>query len=148
MKFFDDTGAVLVNVLRVALFGAAADLALEIISGWNAAGRPNKKALFVADLAWCVLSAVCFFILLLAFADGSLRLRMLTAEEDDGIKPNNVELDPTYQGPEVTPTPTPTPTNVKTGDEAPVKAYVLLMVVSGVLTAALAVRTRRAKAEK
>ena len=74
MRFFDDTGAVLLNMLRTALFGAAADLLLEMINGWKIALRPNKKALFAADLAWCVFSAIGFFMLLLTYADGSLRL--------------------------------------------------------------------------
>ena len=74
MQMFDDTGAVLINMLRLAAFGAAAELALEVINGWNKARRPNKKALFAADLGWSVCAAACFFMLLLAYADGSLRL--------------------------------------------------------------------------
>lgn len=74
MRFFDDTGAVLLNMLRIAAFGAAAELALEMINGWISAVRPNKKALFAADLAWSVCVALSFFMLLLAYADGSLRL--------------------------------------------------------------------------
>lgn len=74
MQMFDATGAVLLNVLRTAAFGAAAGLTLDIVNGWKSALRPKKAALFAADLAWCVSAAVCFFMLLLAFADGSLRL--------------------------------------------------------------------------
>ena len=74
MRFFDDTGAVLLNMLRLAAYGAAAELALEVINGWNSARRPNKKALFAADLAWSVFAAAGFFLLLLAYADGALRL--------------------------------------------------------------------------
>lgn len=74
MRFFEDNGAVLLNILRTVAFGAAADFLLEMINGWRIALRPNKKALFAADLAWCVFSAVGFFMLLLAYADGSLRL--------------------------------------------------------------------------
>ena len=71
---FESTGAVLLNALRLAAFGAASSLLLEAVNGWNAARRPNKKALFVADLAWCIAAAAGFFMLLLAYADGSLRL--------------------------------------------------------------------------
>ncbi|MBO4584065.1 MAG: hypothetical protein J5756_03260 [Clostridia bacterium] len=74
MEFFSDTGEVLMNVLRSALYGAAAGLALEVVNGWNAAVRPNKKALFAADLGWCLCAALGFFMLLLKFADGELRL--------------------------------------------------------------------------
>ena len=74
MQMFDDTGAVLLNMLRLFACGAAASLAFEIVSGWNAARRPGKKTLFAADLAWCVFAAAGFFMLLLAYADGSLRL--------------------------------------------------------------------------
>lgn len=74
MQFFDDTGAVLVNMLRLAVYGAAAEFALEVINGWNSARRPNKKALFAADLGWSIFAAAGFFLLLLAYADGALRL--------------------------------------------------------------------------
>ena len=74
MEFFSDTGAVLLNVLRSAIYGAAAGFALEAVNGWNAAVRPNKKALFAADLGWCLCAAAGFFMLLLKFADGELRL--------------------------------------------------------------------------
>lgn len=74
MRFFDDTGAVLLNMLRLAACGAAAELALEVINGWSSARRPNKKALFAVDLAWSVFAAAGFFLLLLAYADGALRL--------------------------------------------------------------------------
>ena len=74
MQMFDETGAVLLNMLRLAAFGAAAELAFEVINGWNKARRPNKKALFAADVGWCLCAAACFFMLLLAYADGSLRL--------------------------------------------------------------------------
>ncbi len=72
MEFFDDTSAVLLNALRLAAFGAAAGLTFEIINGRNAARRLNKKALFAADLLWCLSVALSFFMLLLAYADGSL----------------------------------------------------------------------------
>ncbi len=74
MRFFEANGAVLLNILRTVLFGAAAELVLEVINGWRIALRPNRKALFAADLAWSLFSAVGFFMLLLAYADGSLRL--------------------------------------------------------------------------
>ena len=74
MRFFEANGAVLLNILRTVLFGAAAELVLEMINGWMIALRPNKKAVFAADLAWCLFSATGFFMLLLAYADGSLRL--------------------------------------------------------------------------
>lgn len=74
MQMFDDTGAVLLNALRLAAFGAAAALALEAINGWNSARRRGRAALFAVDLAWCLLTAAGFFTLLLAYADGSLRL--------------------------------------------------------------------------
>ena len=86
--------------------------------------------------------------------DGSLRLRMLTAEDGEE-KPNEIELNTKYQGPTPTPPPSPSPTpspspmpNVKTGDEAPVGRYMLLMLGSALLTGLLAVHTRREKAKK
>ena len=71
---FDSTGAVLINMLRLAAFGAAASFALEAVNGWNAARRPRRTALFAVDLIWCIITAASFFMLLLAYADGSLRL--------------------------------------------------------------------------
>lgn len=74
MQMFEDVGEVLTNMLRLMLFGGAAGLALEAVSAWNAAVRPNKKLLFAADLGWCLAAAFGFFALLLAYADGALRL--------------------------------------------------------------------------
>ncbi|MBQ9593266.1 MAG: hypothetical protein IJR36_05265, partial [Lachnospiraceae bacterium] len=37
-------------------------------------------------------------------AEEGMKLRMLTAEDDTGVKPNEVELDPAYEGPEETTT--------------------------------------------
>lgn len=74
MQMFEDTGAVLLNMLRLMLYGGAAGLALEAVNGWNAAVRPKKKLLFAADLGWCLSAAFGFFMLLLAYADGALRL--------------------------------------------------------------------------
>ena len=54
-----------------------------------------------------------------------LTMRILTAQDDSGIKENFVELDPVYKGPTSTPP--------ETGDATPIGLYELLMLGSAVL---------------
>ena len=71
-------------------------------------------------------------------ADGSMKLQMLTAEDDQDVKPNELEFDPIYVGPVVTPAPTASPTpgpSPKTGDTNNIALYLSLMAVSGLLIA-------------
>lgn len=89
-----------------------------------------------------------------------LKLRMLTAEDQDGIKPNDVVFDPAYVGPVTpppTPTPKPTPTPVpiptptpkpvtpRTGDDRNVTVLVSLLMVSGVITTVSFLSARKQK---
>lgn len=89
-----------------------------------------------------------------------LKLKMLTAEDDQDVKPNEVEFDTVYVGPVTpppTPTPTPTPTPApkpaptpkpgiaKTGDDRNVTLLVSLMLLSGVTATVTFVSVKKNK---
>jgi LPXTG-motif cell wall-anchored protein len=82
--------------------------------------------------------------------EGGMKLEMLTAEKDNDVKPNQVELDPAYAGPvapppqpeppapQPTPAPTPTPAPAptpaptpKTGDTSNLPLYGAALLLSG-----------------
>ena len=68
-----------------------------------------------------------------------LTMRMLTAQDDSGIKENFVELDPVYKGPTSTPP--------ETGDTTPIGLYESLMLGSAVLILLFAGQALRKKAK-
>lgn len=74
MEMFENVGSVLMNIGRTAFFGFCVSFPLEIISVWNRVKAPSKKAVFSADIAYCISIAFVFFMLLLEFSDGSLRI--------------------------------------------------------------------------
>ena len=76
--------------------------------------------------------------------EGSMKLSMLTAEDDDDVKPNEVRFDPGYEGPEEETPPEP-PEPPKTGDESQVALYGVIMVVSLMLLVVLLVAYLRKK---
>ena len=80
-----------------------------------------------------------------------LKLRMLTSEDQEGIKTNDVVLDPSYAGPVPTASPTPSPTPKPTpsiGDETPIGLYMTLMLGSALVMLVLAARRLPGKARK
>lgn len=91
---------------------------------------------------------VSFYIANDESASGSLKLRMLTAGEREGMKTNDVEMDPTYTSPEPTPTPTPKGTTPRIGDETPLGLYMTLLLGSGLLLLLITARGFRGKAKK
>jgi len=72
--------------------------------------------------------------------EGGMKLQMLTAEKDNDVKPNEVEMDPAYEGPVAPapqpepPTPAPTP---KTGDTSNLPLYGAVLLLSGAAIIAL-----------
>lgn len=74
MDMFESISNVLANIGRCALFGFCVSLPFDLIEVWDKRKKPSPKALFAADAGYCVAVALAFFAMLLAFADGSLRL--------------------------------------------------------------------------
>ncbi len=74
MEMFENVGSVLANIGRTALFGFCAAVPLDFITVWDKIKKPSVKAVFAADIAYCLSIAFTFFIMLLTFSDGSIRL--------------------------------------------------------------------------
>ena len=74
MEMFENINEVVANIGRTALFGFCASLPLDVITAWNDKKKPSPQRLFVIDFAYCLFVALAFFVTLLVFAEGRLRV--------------------------------------------------------------------------
>lgn len=74
MLMFEETGAVVVNMLRTAVFGMCAGVPFDLIYAFVRVRAPKKRTVFAADAGWCLFTALAFFAMLLAHADGQMRM--------------------------------------------------------------------------
>ena len=74
MLMFEETGAVVLNMLRAAVFGMCAGVLFDLIYAFDRVCAMKKSSLFAVDVGWCLFTALAFFVMLLAHADGEMRL--------------------------------------------------------------------------
>lgn len=74
MEMFENISEVIANIGRAALFGFCVGFPFDVITSWSVKRKPSQKMLFAADFGYCLFVGFAFFVMLLAFADGCLRI--------------------------------------------------------------------------